>query len=131
MLDTTNIVTTKRAELTDITGLISDAVKKSGVSEGVVLIFIPHTTAGVMINENGDPDIKRDLLMALERMVPNSGFRHFEGNSDSHTKSLLTGSQISVIIDCGKLVLGTWQSVYFAEYDGPRHRKIHTKILKG
>jgi len=131
MLLTEKIVTETRTEFIDITHLISGAAKKSGIEQGIATIFIPHTTAGVTINENGDPDVKWDLLMSLKQMVPESGFKHFEGNSDSHTKALLTGSQLNVIIDDGRLVLGRWQSIYFAEFDGPRHRKIHIKIFKG
>ncbi|MEX1307025.1 MAG: secondary thiamine-phosphate synthase enzyme YjbQ [Eubacteriales bacterium] len=125
------INTPKRICFIDITQTVKNAVKKSGVTEGTALVFIPHTTAGVTINENGDPDVLRDLAFALERTVPNQGFHHFENNSDSHTKTLLTGPSLSLIITGGHLVLGTWQSVYFAEYDGPRHRNIHIKITEG
>jgi len=128
---TENIVTKNRVQMIDVTHLIINAVTKSGVESGIAHVFVPHTTAGVMINENGDPDVLLDLEKALFDIVPNTGFRHFEGNSDSHTKSLLTGAQLSLIIEEGKVILGTWQSVYFAEYDGPRNRKLHIKIIKG
>jgi secondary thiamine-phosphate synthase enzyme len=105
-------------------------VTKSGAVSGVAYIFVPHTTAGVAINENADPDVKRDLLYALERAVPNSGFAHCEGNSDAHTKAVLTGSSASVIIEHATLCLGTWQDIYFCEYDGPRQRKAYIKIIK-
>ena len=123
--------TKSRVCFTDITHLVKKAVQESGVTEGTALVFVPHTTAGVTINENGDPDVLRDLAFALERTVPNQGFRHFEGNSDSHTKTLMTGPSLTLIITGGHLVLGTWQSVYFAEYDGPRHRNLHIKIMEG
>ena len=97
---------------------------------GLVCVFIPHTTAGVSINENADPDVKRDLLFALERAVPNSGFYHGEGNSDAHTKAMMTGFSLTVIVQDGHLVLGTWQSIYFCEFDGPRHRKVYVKIME-
>jgi len=107
---------------------VQACVAKSGIRSGVACIFIPHTTAGVAINENADPDVKRDVLFALERAVPNSGFAHCEGNSDAHTKAVLTGSSVSVIIEESRLCLGTWQSIYFCEYDGPRNRKAYIKI---
>ncbi len=123
--------TPRRVCFTDITHHIKQAVNDSGIAEGTALVFVPHTTAGVTINENGDPNVLKDLEFALERAVPNTGFHHFEGNSDSHTKTLLTGPSLSLIITGGRLVLGTWQSVYLAEYDGPRHRNVHIKIMEG
>jgi secondary thiamine-phosphate synthase enzyme len=127
---TVNLRSSKRCELIDITSEVSRAVKESGVTSGTVCVFIPHTTAGVTINENADPDVKRDVLFALERAVPNSGFHHMEGNSDSHTKALMTGFSLTVIVEDGRLMLGTWQSIYFCEYDGPRQRKAFIKIIK-
>ena len=123
--------TNKRCGFTDITHFVMDAIKKSGVKQGICVVFVPHTTAGVTINENGDPDVLRDLDFALQRAVPNQGFDHYEGNSDAHTKALMTTNSLSLIIENGKPILGTWQSVYFAEYDGPRHRKFNIKILEG
>jgi secondary thiamine-phosphate synthase enzyme len=127
-VETINIKTNKRCEFIDITRDVQACVAKSGIRSGVACIFIPHTTAGVAINENADPDVKRDVLFALERAVPNSGFAHCEGNSDAHTKAVLTGSSVSVIIEESRLCLGTWQSIYFCEYDGPRNRKAYIKI---
>ncbi len=124
------VSTHKRYELVDITGEINKVVKKSGIKSGIVNVFIPHTTAGVSINENADADVKRDILAALERAVPNSGFFHFEGNSDAHTKALLTGFSVNVIFEDSRLLLGTWQSIYFCEYDGPRQRTVYIKIIK-
>jgi secondary thiamine-phosphate synthase enzyme len=127
---TINIRSSKRCELIDITPEISRTVNESGITSGIVSVFIPHTTAGVTINENADPDVKRDVLFALERAVPNSGFYHCEGNSDAHTKALMTGFSLAVIVEDGRLVLGTWQSIYFCEYDGPRQRKAYIKLIK-
>ncbi len=125
-----DIRSSQRCELIDITPVVSRAVKESGATSGTVTVFVPHTTAGVSINENADPDVKRDVLFALERAVPNSGFYHGEGNSDSHTKALMTGFSLTVIVEDGRLILGTWQSIYFCEYDGPRQRKAFIKIIK-
>ncbi|MGE5495847.1 MAG: secondary thiamine-phosphate synthase enzyme YjbQ [Burkholderiales bacterium] len=127
-METISIRTNKRCEFIDITRDVQACVAKSGIKSGVACIFIPHTTAGVAINENADPDVKRDVLFALERMVPNSGFAHCEGNSDAHTKAVLTGSSVSVIVEDSRLCLGTWQSIYFCEYDGPRNRKAYVKV---
>jgi secondary thiamine-phosphate synthase enzyme len=124
------VKTNKRCEFADITRQVADIVRESGAQSGVAYIFVPHTTAGVTINENADPDVKRDLLYALERMAPNTGFIHSEENSDAHTKALLTGASLSVIFEGGRLCLGTWQSIYFCEYDGPRSRRVFVKILK-
>jgi len=126
-----SLKTHEHVSFTDITRMVQNTVVESGIKEGTAMVFIPHTTAGVTINENGDSDVLRDLKTALERMVPNENFRHFENNSDSHTKTLLTGPSLNLIISGGKLVLGTWQSIYFAEYDGPRSRKVHIKIVEG
>ncbi len=129
-MKTIHIRSTKRCELIDITPDVRAAVKECGIQSGLVCVFVPHTTAGVSINENADPDVKRDVLSALERAVPNSGFYHGEGNSDAHTKALMTGFSLCVIVEEAQLMLGTWQSVYFCEYDGPRQRKAYIKIIK-
>lgn len=129
-MKTIHIRSTKRCELIDITPDVRQAVTESGSHSGLVSVFIPHTTAGVSINENADPDVKRDVLFALDRAVPNSGFYHGEGNSDAHTKALMTGFSVCVIVEEGRLMLGTWQSIYFCEYDGPRQRKAFIKIIK-
>ena len=106
-------------------------VHESGVTSGLVCVFVPHTTAGVTINENADPDVKRDLLFALERAVPNAGFFHIEGNSDAHTKALMTGFSASLVVEDGRLMLGTWQGIYFCEFDGPRNRRAYVKVIAG
>lgn len=128
-MKTIYIKTGKRCELVDITRDVQACVTESGAKSGIAYIFVPHTTAGVTVNENSDPDVKRDVLFALERAVPDAGFMHCEGNSDAHTKALLTGASTSVIIEDSRLCLGTWQDIYFCEYDGPRNRKVYIKII--
>lgn len=123
------IRTTKEDEMINITEIIREDVRKSGVKEGTVLIFVPHTTAGVTINENSDPDVVIDFLEILRRMAPKSGnYRHMEGNSHAHVKASLVGNSCTVIIENGDLKLGTWQGIYFCEFDGPRTRRFQTKI---
>ena len=129
-MKTIDLRTSQRCEMVNITHQVGQCVQESGIQSGLVYIFVPHTTAGVSINENADPDVTRDVLFALERIVPNSGFMHYEGNSDAHTKAHMTGFGVHVIIENGKLVLGTWQSIYFCEFDGPRTRKVHIKIIR-
>lgn len=129
-MKTFNVRSSKCCELIDITRDVGACILESGVQSGLACVFIPHTTAGVSINENADPDVKWDILYALERAVPNNGFMHGEGNSDAHTKALMTGFSVTVIVENGRLMLGTWQSIYFCEYDGPRSRKVYVKILK-
>lgn len=115
----------------DITLQIRDAVTKSGVSDGIAVVYCPHTTAGVTVNENADPDVVRDLLLGLDRAFPDRAeFRHAEGNSAAHLKASAMGSSATVIIDGGKVVLGTWQGIYFCEFDPPRSRKFYVKIIK-
>lgn len=121
--------TRKRCEMVDITRDVQQCVRESGVLEGLVCVFVPHTTAGVSINENADPDVKRDVMFALERAVPSSGFAHMEGNSDAHTKAQMTGFSLTVIVEGGRLMLGTWQSIYFCEFDGPRQRQAFVKVI--
>lgn len=111
---------------------LNQILKESGVREGLMVVFVPHTTAGVTINENADPDVKKDLKKALNNTFPNHEyFVHAEGNSDGHMKSSLVGASETLIIQDGKIVLGTWQSVYFTEFDGPRTRKVIVKIIEG
>ena len=124
------ITTNKRNELIDITSQIKEIISNSKIQSGICVLYTPHTTAGIIINENADPDVKTDLLNALEQMVPKIDFKHCEGNSDSHLKSLICGKGKTLIIENGELVLGTWDSIYFAEFDGPRNRKVFVKIQK-
>lgn len=129
-MTTITVRTSRRKEMLDITSKLQKAVSEGGMSDGIVVAYVPHTTAGITINENADPDVSRDILSHLESLVPaSSNFRHVEGNSDAHIQSTLTGSSVSIIVENGKLVLGTWQSVFFCEFDGPRTRKIHVKLL--
>ncbi|WP_058486469.1 secondary thiamine-phosphate synthase enzyme YjbQ [Defluviitalea phaphyphila] len=127
-----SIKTTKPQEFINITNLVAEAVKTSGVKKGVAIVFVPHTTAGVTINENADPDVVTDILTALNKKYPeNDGYLHIEGNSHAHIKASLMGSSCSVIIEDGRLKMGTWQGIYFCEFDGPRNRKVYIKILEG
>jgi len=117
--------TSQRTELQPITRQLQELLQQRGWQEGVVTVFVPHTTAGITINENADPDVARDMTWFMEQLVPNvSGFRHAEGNSDAHIKASLFGSSVQVIVRGGRLWLGTWQGVYFCEFDGPRNRTV-------
>jgi secondary thiamine-phosphate synthase enzyme len=121
---------TLSVDFIDITSLVRDAVTKSGVIDGMSVIYCPHTTAGITINENADADVTRDILLGLDRAFPDRReFRHSEGNSAAHLKASAIGSSATVIIDKGHLLLGTWQGVYFCEFDPPRGRKFFVKIL--
>jgi len=123
---------TPREGLINITSQVRQSVHQSGVENGIVVVYCPHTTAGITINENADPDVVRDLLLGLDRAFPDrSEFRHSEGNSAAHLKASAVGSSVTVIINNGKLVLGTWQGVYFCEFDGPRNRTFYVKVLEG
>ena len=113
----------------DITRKVAEIVRRSQVRQGICQVFVPHTTAGVTINENADPDVVDDLLSALNTMAPALRYRHGEGNSPAHLKSLLTGSSVMVPIEDGAMQLGTWQGIYFCEYDGPRQRRVQVQIL--
>lgn len=124
-----NLVTKSRNQLVDITSAVREKVGESGIRNGVCYVFIPHTTAGVTINENADPDVIRDLLRGLDQLAPvNGGYHHREGNSDAHIKAALLGSSVIVPVVDGKLGLGTWQGIYFCEFDGPRHRTYKVGI---
>lgn len=128
-MKTLAVTSTRRTEMIDITSEIRRAIRESGISEGTALIYVPHTTAALTINENADPDVVTDLLQGLERFVPfEAGYRHAEGNSAAHIKASLMGFSETLIVIAGEPLLGTWQSVYFCEFDGPRHRKLHIRI---
>jgi len=119
------VTTTHREELVNITGAVASAVSELGIEEGVVLVFCPHTTAAITINENADPDVPRDLIEGLNRVSPrDAGWRHVEGNSDGHLKSSLVGASELLPVSGGRLVLGTWQGIWFCEFDGPRRRTV-------
>ena len=124
-----NISTSKRNELIDITPKVEEFAK--GIDEGIVHVYVPHTSAGITINENADPSVREDILRKLSELVPENGnYRHSEGNADSHIKATIVGSSVSVPVKDGKLMLGTWQGIFFCEFDGPRKRKIFTTSLK-
>lgn len=117
-------------EFVEITHQVKEAVKESELKNGFVVIYVPHTTAGVTINENGDPDVVRDMISSFERVFPVKGdYRHFEGNSHAHIKASLMGSSCTIPIEDGKLLLGTWQGIYFCEFDGPRARRVIIKVV--
>jgi secondary thiamine-phosphate synthase enzyme len=124
-----NIKTSQRIELIDITDKIQSMVSKAKAKDGVCFVFCPHTTAGLTINENADPQVKCDIINTLNKLVPeNAGYAHSEGNADSHIKSSLVGSSLTIFIEDGQLALGSWQGIYFCEGDGPRSREIWVKI---
>lgn len=120
-----SVRTGSRTEFIDITPQVRNALSRTGIVSGLCTVFIPHTTAGVTINENADPDVQRDILAQLNKTIPlEDGYRHGEGNSAAHIKASLVGSSVSVIVAHGALQLGAWQGIYFCEFDGPRHRKV-------
>ena len=121
--------TRAHSELYDITSQVQQAVTQSGIQEGVCHVFVPHTTAGLTLNENWDPDVRGDLVRALAAMVPNVSFRHGEGNSPAHLMSTLVGSSETLLVSGGRLVLGSWQGIYLAEFDGPRRRRALVKVV--
>lgn len=124
------VKTSTKTELIDITSKIAKCVKESGVSEGLCMLYVPHTTAAVTINESADPSVRGDIMMVLNQIVPwDANYKHLEGNSPAHVKSTLVGASELVAIKNGSLVLGTWQGLFFCEFDGPRTRKIHVSIL--
>src|SRR5579884_3427244 len=130
-LDRLDVRTERDVELREITDLVAERVAASGVSEGLCYVFIPHTTAGVTINENADPDVRRDMVHALERMVPRDdpAYRHAEGNSAAHVKASMMGFSAVVPVAQGRLVLGTWQGIYLCEFDGPRRRQALVAVV--
>ncbi|MCF7952872.1 MAG: secondary thiamine-phosphate synthase enzyme YjbQ [Spirochaetales bacterium] len=123
------VSTSSRVSLEDITPEVKQAVRDAGIDEGQCLIFVPHTTCGVTINENADPDVKRDIIKELNSIVPfDDNYRHMEGNSAAHIKASMMGFQAVIPISRGQLTLGTWQDIYLCEFDGPRHRKVIIQI---
>lgn len=124
------ISTQSRDQFVDITAQVRRIVDEAGVDAGHVIVYVPHTTAGVTINENADPDVQHDMIAQLDRMVPwrQPFYQHAEGNSASHVKASMTGSSVTVLIESGRLVLGTWQGIYLCEFDGPRTRKVHVAV---
>jgi secondary thiamine-phosphate synthase enzyme len=128
-----SVTTHHRSEWVEITRQVEEVVRKQDVADGIVVVYVPHTTAGVCINENADPDVARDVLGKLDRLFPKDepAFRHAEGNSDSHLKAIFTGSSVTVLAERGRLVLGQWQGIYLAEFDGPRSRTVLVKCIDG
>ncbi len=130
MLYTLTVKTSKKTEFVDITREIERIIPSD--FSGIGVIYVPHTTAGIVINEGADPSVQEDILYAFDKIAPeNLSYKHLEGNSPGHIKSSLTGPSVTVIIEKGKILLGTWQSIFFAEYDGPRTRKVFIKLVKG
>ena len=125
------VKTRERTELVDVTSDINQIIQKSGIEQGLCMLYVPHTTAAVTINESADPSVKADMLMILNKIIPwEAGYRHLEGNSAAHIKTTLVGSSELIAIEGRRLVLGTWQGVFFCEFDGPRNRKLHVRIIE-
>ena len=125
------VKTKQRSQIVDITDVVRQRVKKHNVRDGIAIVYVPHTTAAVTINENYDPDVKHDLLKKLDELIPKreSYYQHGEGNSDSHLKTAIVGNSATVLIEQGRLVLGQWQGIYFCEFDGPRDREVFVKVV--
>jgi secondary thiamine-phosphate synthase enzyme len=129
-MQTLQIKTTRRTQFVDITDEVQSAVTKSQIKSGICHVYVPHTTAAVTINEHADPDVASDVEAAFDRLIPHRGpYKHSEGNSDSHIKSILVGNTQTVFISDGRLALGRWQGIFFCEFDGPRTRQLHLKII--
>jgi len=125
-----DVKTSRRTQLVDVTSGVQRVISESGVASGLCHLYVPHTTAGITINENADPDVPRDIETTLDKLIPkDAGYRHFEGNADSHIKSTLVGVSQSVEIEDGRLALGRWQAIFFCEFDGPRARQLRIKIV--
>ena len=124
------VKTSSRTEFVDITADIQKELSAAGIQSGLCMVYVPHTTAAVTINESADPSVKRDILMILNRVVPwEAEYRHLEGNSPAHVKSTIVGASELVMVENGRLLLGTWQGIFFCEFDGPRTRKVHLKLM--
>jgi secondary thiamine-phosphate synthase enzyme len=129
MLKTISVKTSAQTEMVDVTSQVQSELTKSGIKDGRLILYVPHTTAAITINEGADPAVKADILMVLNQIVPwEANYRHMEGNSPAHVKASLIGSAETVIVSGGRLVLGTWQRVFFCEFDGPRNRKLHLQV---
>jgi secondary thiamine-phosphate synthase enzyme len=129
-MKTLSVKTNRRAQLVDITREVDQAVRESAVNSGVCHVYVPHTTAGVTINEHADPDVASDVEGIFDRLIAHKGpYRHTEGNTDSHMKTILTGTSKTILVENGKLALGTWQGIFLCEFDGPRQRKVFVKIV--
>lgn len=130
MIETIDVKSRARTEFLDVTSEVQQLVQNSGIREGICYVFVPHTTAGVTINENADPTVQKDMLAEMNKIIPfRDNYMHSEGNSAAHIKSSVFGNSVFVFIDQGSLALGTWQGIYFCEFDGPRRRKMYVKIV--
>jgi secondary thiamine-phosphate synthase enzyme len=131
MIQSFQVRTSRQTEFIDITHSVQEVVKKTGVEEGICFIFIPHTTAAVIINENADPSVPQDIIMELNKVIPSQDrYQHVEGNSPAHIKASLVGSSQTVFIESGTLALGTWQGIFLCEFDGPRNRNVYVKVVR-
>ena len=131
MIRRLEIATSSRAQMVDVTREVQQAISESGVQEGFCHIYVPQTTAGIAINENADPSVAQDILAVLEKIAPRGGsYRHLEGNADSHVKASIVGSSETVLIEGGRLVLGTWQGLFLCEFDGPRRRRLLVEVVE-
>lgn len=129
MLKQISVPTNTRSEFVDITGRVQEAVQESGIADGLCHVYVPHTTAGLTINENADPNVRRDILTELEKRIPwQDNYSHSEGNAAAHIKASLMGFSQTIFVENGRLVLGTWQGIFFCEFDGPRQRKVLVKV---
>jgi secondary thiamine-phosphate synthase enzyme len=126
---TLEVATSSRSQMVDITAKVREAVRQAGAESGICVVYMPHTTAGITINESADPAVAADILEHLEKLVPQGRYRHREGNADSHIKASLMGSSVSIILEGGELALGTWQGVFLCEFDGPRRRRVKVKVV--
>jgi secondary thiamine-phosphate synthase enzyme len=125
------VKTTSRTEFVDITGDVENLVRSAGLKDGLCMVYVPHTTAAVTINESADPSVKADVLMVLNDIIPwEAAYRHLEGNSPAHIKSSLVGASELIAVEKGRLALGTWQGIFFCEFDGPRSRKVHVRLME-
>ena len=129
-MQTLTVKTSRREEMVDVTPLVEQDVREAEIKSGIVICFVPHTTAGITINEDADPDVKRDILYKLNKEIPREdSYHHTEGNADAHIKASLIGSSIQVLLEDGHLVMGRWQGIFFCEFDGPRSRKLLVKVI--
>ncbi len=130
MIKYINVKSKTRNEFIDITETVQEVIKEAGIKDGICCLYVPHTTAAITINEGADPSVQRDIINVLSRLIPHDmNYAHREGNADAHIKSTIVGSAVNVIIEDGKLMLGTWQAIFFCEFDGPRHRRVAVKFI--
>lgn len=131
MIQTLQVRSSRQTEFIDITRQVTETVLRTGVKEGLCILYVPHTTAGITINENADPSVPKDILMEINKIVPfEDRYQHLEGNSAAHIKSSLIGCSLTLFIESGRLLLGTWQGIFFCEFDGPRSRQVHVKVIE-